>query len=277
MPAYVAGARYGVLLIGFSEQERTLFASLFKVSGAYREWKEEMDGKPDCVLLDMETEVARAWYERDRQTALDLRIVAVCQPVPGTGFVATETGFAASISRPLRWSGILETLGSVISCNRNSDVAVASNSTPSRPLPEPELALKSATPRIYKTVASALIVNPNPKGWRYITGELAARGYRVDHVSTGEAAVLLLANFRYNAVFVETHLPDEDGVGICRMLKQSQGRRKVTTIILSTNRKAVDRIRASFVGCDAYLSAPVDADELHRTLDRLLPEYVLDQ
>ncbi|MDB5823815.1 MAG: response regulator [Herminiimonas sp.] len=280
MPAHIAAVRYGVLLIGFSEQERTLFASLFKVSGAYREWKDDMEGKPDCVLLDIGTDVAQSWYERDRPKAPHPPVIAVGNATPATGIAAT-------ISRPLRWSIVLETLESVTGSSANNGVAVqtelgslatslkAGTALKSAVL-EP-VAVKPATPRVYKTVATALIVNPNPKGWRYITGELAARGYRVDHVCTGEAAVLLLANFRYNAVFVEMLLPDEDGVGICRMLKQSQGRRKVSTIILSTNRKAVDRIRGTFLGCDAFLRAPIDADELHRTLDRLVPEYVLEQ
>jgi CheY-like chemotaxis protein len=299
MPAPVADARYGVLLIGFSDLERTLFTSLFKVSGAYREWKSEMEGKPDCILLDLETEPARLWYERVDQEPLDRPIVAVGYDAQGSSIAdtpttdtritdtritatritatrITATRIAATLTRPLRWSGILTTLESVIANSRhNGDVPSREPATLAA-VPEPDVTPKPATPRKYKTIATALIVNPNPKGWRYITGELAARGYRVDHVSTGEAAVLLLANFRYNAVFVEMLLPDEDGVAICRMLKQSLGRRKVTTIILSTKRKAVDRIRGTFVGCDAFLSAPVDADELQRTLDRLVPEYILD-
>jgi CheY-like chemotaxis protein len=277
MPVHIPAARYGVSLIGFSEHERTLFASLFKLSGACREWKEGMEGKPDCILLDLETQEARDWYDRNYQRGAEFPIVAVGHASPATGISATRPGINATITRPLRWSGVLETLKSVIATSQTPGVAIATEPVTLPGPPEPDLALKGATLRTYKTIACALIVNPNPKGWRYITGELAARGYRVDHVSTGEAAVLLLANFRYNAVFVETHLPDEDGIGICRMLKQSQSRRKVTTIILSRHRKAVDRIRASFVGCDAILSAPVDADELHRTLDRLVPEYVLEQ
>lgn len=270
MPAHVAGPRYGVLLIGFTAQERILFASLFKVSGAYQDWNEAMPGKPDCIVLDVEQNESRLWYDLDNLKTQGVPIIAI-----GTTMLGPR--ITASVTRPLRWSGILETLESVIANSKNNGVPAPSQSTTLLAKSDPDGVVQSPLPRIYKTVATALIVNPNPKGWRYITGELAARGYRVDHVSTGEAALLLLANFRYNLVFVETQLPDEDGVGICRMLKQSQGRRKVTTIILSTNRKTVDRIRGTFAGCDAFLSAPLEADELQRTLDRLVPEYVLEK
>jgi two-component system cell cycle response regulator len=270
MPAHIAGPRYGVLLIGFSTQERTLFASLFKVSGAYQDWNEGMRGKPDCILLDVEQNEARLWYDLDEIKTQGVPVIAIGSAMPGNRITA-------SITRPLRWSGILETLGSVVANSKSNGVPVSSQSTTLLARPDLDPAMQSSLPRVYKTMATALIVNPNPTGWRYITGELSARGYRVDHVSTGEAALLLLANFRYNLMFVETQLPDEDGVGICRMLKQSQGRRKVTTVILSTNRKTVDRIRGTFAGCDAFLSAPIDADELQRTLDRLVPEYVLEK
>jgi CheY-like chemotaxis protein len=131
--------------------------------------------------------------------------------------------------------------------------------------------------RIYKTVGAVLVVNPKPTGWRHITAEVASLGYRVDHVSTGAAAALLLANFRYNCVIVETQLPDQEGFELCKMLKKTQGRRRTASIILSTSRNPLDRIKSKYVGCDAFISTPIDRDELARTLRKFLPEYILQE
>jgi two-component system cell cycle response regulator len=264
------GTTMSIALVGFDRHDHTVLKSLFKISGIYHEWESSSLTRPDCILLDADQDEAHFWYDEEMQNRSGVPIVTV-----GT----VSLGNAVThIPRPFRWGQVLETLELAIEQSRQgrSDSLKALSTTldgPSSGASDPASAL---LPRIYNTMPAALIVNPNPKGWRYVTGELARRGYRVDHVSSGAAAVLLLANFRYNLVFVETHLPDEDGVGICRMLKQAHGRRRIAAIILSTNRKAVDRIRGKFAGCDAFISTPVDPDELRRTLDKLVPEYELE-
>jgi twitching motility two-component system response regulator PilG len=129
---------------------------------------------------------------------------------------------------------------------------------------------------VFKTIGAVLVVNPKPTGWRHITAEVASLGYRVDHVSTGAAAALLLANFRYNCVIVETQLPDQDGFDLCKFLRKQGGRRRTASIIVSTSRNPLDRIKSKYAGCDAFISTPVDRNELARTLKRLLPEYILE-
>jgi twitching motility two-component system response regulator PilG len=221
--------------------------------------------------VNVDDEESRIWCDLEQINPTGAPIIAIGAEVCGNSI-------AAHIKRPFHWVQILETLELVLKQQRDPvrNHAAAFSTTLLAPANLPDMPERSA-PKIFKTVPAVLIVNPNPKGWRYITGELSSRGYRVDHVSTGAAAVVLLANFRYNLVFVETELPDEDGVGICKLLKQAQGRRRTTAIVLSTSRKAVDRIRGSFAGCDAFISTPIDPEELSRTLNKLVPEYVLEE
>ncbi|MDQ9170816.1 response regulator [Oxalobacteraceae bacterium R-40] len=263
--------KISIALIGVSKHERTVLTSLFKISGIYQEWKEDSSTPASCVLLDSDDPEGRLWYDAEMQRPSGIPIVTI-----GSFYLGNNV--AAHLLRPFRWGQALEALKQAIEqSSRRELIPQHALSTTFCAVSDTMDAAISTQLRVYRTQAAALVINPNPKGWRYITAELGQRGYRVDHVSTSAAAVLLLANFRYNLVFVEAHLPDEDGIAICKLLKQSQARRRTTAIILSTDRKAVDRIRGTFSGCDVFISKPVDPDELQRVLDKLAPEYVLDE
>lgn len=271
--------------------------SLFKVSGNYREWQEDSKGQPDYVLMDVDAETGRACADRELEHPSGSPIVAVGAEVSGKSI-------AAYIPRPFRWADVLNTLASVTKTmhpptNREVnakpaepqplvDVSAGKSFSDAPAAPTDDLSGDASSisisdvrgaddkPRIYKTIGAVLVVNPNPKGWRHVSAEVASLGYRVDHVSTGAAAALLLANFRYNCVIVETQLPDQDGFDLCKLLKKTEGRRRTATIVLTTSRNPIDRIKSKYVGCDAFISKPIDREELARTLKRFLPEYTLE-
>jgi CheY-like chemotaxis protein len=267
---YDSKTKIFIALIGISTHERTVLTSLFKISGIYQEWKEGASTPARCVLLDSDDPEGRLWYDAELQKPSGIPIVTI-----GSFYLGNNV--ATHLLRPFRWGQVLESLEQAIEGRGGRALAPQDALSTTFCAVSDTMDAAMFTPRTYKTQPAALVINPNPKGWRYITAELGQRGYRVDHVSTSAAAVLLMANFRYNLVFVEAHLPDEDGVAICKLLKQSQSRRRATAIILSTDRKAVDRIRGTFAGCDIIISKPVDPDELHRALDKLAPEYVLTE
>jgi twitching motility two-component system response regulator PilG len=286
-----------IALVGFNDRERLLMNSLFKVSGNYREWQEDSKGQPDYVLMDVDAETGRACADRELEHPSGSPIVAVGAEVSGKSI-------AAYIPRPFRWADVLNTLASVTKTmhpptNREVnakpaepqplvDVSAGKSFSDAPAAPTDDLSGDASSisisdvrgaddkPRIYKTIGAVLVVNPNPKGWRHVSAEVASLGYRVDHVSTGAAAALLLANFRYNCVIVETQLPDQDGFDLCKLLKKTEGRRRTATIVLTTSRNPIDRIKSKYVGCDAFISKPIDREELARTLKRFLPEYTLE-
>jgi CheY-like chemotaxis protein len=292
-----------IALVGFNDRERLLMNSLFKVSGIYREWQQDRKTQPRCVLMDVDEETGRACADRELEHPSGSPIVAIGAEVFGKSI-------AAYIPRPFRWADILNTLATVTKSKHrsiDSDVDALCSAQPSladsppdsSPAPSDDLSddtsnisiadvpvadvafadVPSATdkPRIFKTVGAVLVVNPKPTGWRHVTAEVASLGYRVDHVSTGAAAALLLANFRYNCVIVETQLPDQEGFELCKMLKKTQGRRRTASIILTTSRNPIDRIKSKYVGCDAFISMPIDREELARTLKKFLPKYKLQE
>jgi CheY-like chemotaxis protein len=285
-------ATVDIALVGFSDHERLVMNSLFKVSGAYREWQDDQRTQPHCVLMDVDEETGRACADMELEHPTGAPIVSIGTEVAGKSI-------AAHIPRPFRWVDILNTLASVtkskhepadpgmdlspatiLALTEKPSNTIIPDVAPAAPAPAEYKSSTSTAAirkgvRVYKTIGAVLVVNPNPKGWRHISAEVASLGYRVDHVSTGAAAALLLANFRYNCVILETQLPDQEGFELCSLLKKTEGRRRTATIILTNSRSPIDRIKSKYVGVDAFISKPVNRDELAKTLRRLLPEYVL--
>lgn len=259
-----------VALVGFDQHERTLLASLFSVSSAfgshaYREWKPDQKPRPDCVLLDRE-EQSEDLEQGDAS--------AVSVAVGGTK-AEENPPVVMRIHRPFRCSEILQMLDNAIAIWRHHDSTCDASNASAATLHlssggvDADAAVKPC--KRFKTAPAVLVINPNPVGWRYITARLAESGYRVDHVSSGERALTLLAEYRYNGIILEPMLPDMDGFEICKLVKRSGDRRRTSTIILTTSRNPVDRIRGTAVGCDAFFSRPIYQEQLRGTLEKLLP------
>lgn len=263
--------------VGFSQRDRTLFASLFKVSQyrpfIYREWKKEDDGQPVCLLIDADDPEGRIRCE------LESLRPARC-PVIGIG-VELPKGlpFAGHIKRPIRWAEVLHAIDVALNIpvTATADPGKAAQfSEASNELEIEQIDAwydRSAPPKVFKSDPAVLVVDPDPTGGNYISAKLAGSGYRVDHVASAAEAIGLLAQSRYNCVIHEMDLPDKTGLELCALLKQRQDRRRTASIILTANQNPLDRVRAVSAGCDAFLNKPIQPQMLLRTLEKFLPDW----
>src|SRR4051812_40639959 len=96
-----AGSMMNISLVGFSGQERMVIVSLFKVSGIYQEWQEDMPSPPDCVLLNVDDEGSRVWHDEQQRKPKRIPVIAI-------GRHSMGNSVAAHITRPFRWVQILE-------------------------------------------------------------------------------------------------------------------------------------------------------------------------
>lgn len=267
-----------VEIVGFKPHERVLIASMFKVSEmrtrAYREWQPDQKPRPDCVLIDIE----------DKEARLRLDLASVRKkggPIITIGTAPAEKSNAsAHIQRPIRWAGILHTLDTVLGEIAEPPVSgqqVEEFSKRANNLEIEELEPwydRSQPPKEFLTDAAVLVVDPDPVISKFISKKLANSGYRVDHATTVTQAADLIKSSRYNCIVLEMDLPNEDGMKFCKLIKQSPDRRRRTAvIILTANRNIVDRMRGSLAGCDAYLSKPIDSNNLLTTLEKFLPNW----
>jgi len=89
---------------------------------------------------------------------------------------------------------------------------------------------------------------------------LRQEGHVVDWVHNGGAALAALSTSSFSALVLDLGLPDSDGLGLLRRLRQSG---RATPVVIVTARDRVsDRIGGLDAGADDYLIKPFDIDEL---------------
>jgi len=89
---------------------------------------------------------------------------------------------------------------------------------------------------------------------------LRQEGYVVDWVRNSGAALAALSTSSFSALVLDLGLPDSDGLGLLRRLRQSG---QATPVVIVTARDRVsDRIGGLDAGADDYLIKPFDIDEL---------------
>jgi twitching motility two-component system response regulator PilG len=120
-----------------------------------------------------------------------------------------------------------------------------------------------------------MVVDPDIAARRYMAAKFIDLKYRVDYAESGEQALEMIKDHRYNAIFVETNLPGIDGYEMCRILKARPDRRRIALVFVSARSSTFDRVKGAMAGCDAYLAKPIDQDKLVSTLDKFLPHWRL--
>ncbi|MBV8405351.1 MAG: response regulator [Gammaproteobacteria bacterium] len=89
---------------------------------------------------------------------------------------------------------------------------------------------------------------------------LRQAGHAVDWVQNGAAARAAVSAWTFGAIVLDLGLPDGDGMGMLRWLRQEGG---LTPVVIVTARDRIgDRIAGLDAGADDYLIKPFDIDEL---------------
>ncbi len=127
----------------------------------------------------------------------------------------------------------------------------------------------------FRTEAAVMVVDPDIAARRYMAAKFIDLKYRVDYAESGEQALEMIKDHRYNAIFVETALPGIDGYEMCRIIKARPDRRRIAVVFVSSRSSTFDRVKGAMAGCDAYLAKPIDQDKLVATLDKFLPNWRL--
>lgn len=113
-----------------------------------------------------------------------------------------------------------------------------------------------------------LVVEDNERLAGFVSANLARSGFVVDHFATLSEAETALATTRYEAIVLDLGLPDGDGVGLLKRLRQAGD---TTPLLVLTARDGIgDRVAGLNAGADDYLVKPFASEELVARLRALL-------
>jgi two-component system, OmpR family, response regulator len=110
-----------------------------------------------------------------------------------------------------------------------------------------------------QTKSHILMVEDDADIARSTTRFLAGNGFRVSHVADGRAMDKLLKDSRVDLILLDLMLPGEDGLSICRRLRNTV---QVPVIMLTALGEEMDRVVGLETGADDYLPKPFSTREL---------------
>jgi len=113
-----------------------------------------------------------------------------------------------------------------------------------------------------------LLVEDNERFAALLAQGLAAAGFTVDVLATGDDAAAVLETSRFDVVVLDLGLPDRDGLDV---LAEMRRRGDATPVLILTARGSLkDRVTGLQSGADDYLVKPFALEELVARLQALL-------
>jgi len=119
--------------------------------------------------------------------------------------------------------------------------------------------------------ARALVVEDNPINQEVAAQLLELAGLRVDVASEGAQALALVAREAFDIVLMDVQMPTMDGLQAAARIRALPDRRALPIVAMTANAFGEDRTACLAAGMNDYLSKPVNARTLYRTLLRWLP------
>ena len=115
---------------------------------------------------------------------------------------------------------------------------------------------------------NVLIVDDSDVALKFMQSRLRHFGYESKLARSGEEALTMTAKDDYQFVFMDVMMAGLDGYQTCRAIKQNKGKRPtIPVVVMLTSRGGtIDKIRGSMSGCDAYLTKPLNEQQLGMVL-----------
>jgi two-component system chemotaxis response regulator CheY len=123
-----------------------------------------------------------------------------------------------------------------------------------------------------RTPPHFLIVEDSPAVRQVLSLHLRRfRGSRVSEASNGAEAVGKLSAGGIDLVLTDINMPVMDGLKLVSLVRSNPQLKDIPIIIITTKGAEEDRERGLALGANAYLPKPIQASELLRTIEKLLP------
>jgi len=274
-PAHIRGMR--VLVVDDTEVNRRIFERQLVSIGVEADFAS--DGEAglaalrensrhyDAIILDhmmpgMDGEAfARAAYADPELGEVPIILASSSTIRKSKKFDDTE--FADVLVKPVSIAQLREALGEIYEAREEMETAAAQASNARGGGANAEK-MPSAGP---DRPVRLLIAEDNHINQRFLSILLGKDGYRVDVVGNGVEAVEAVRNRPYDAVLMDIHMPEMDGMeatAAIRNLKDARG--GIPIVAVTADAMSGDKERFLAAGMDGYISKPVRVEELREIL-----------
>lgn len=122
--------------------------------------------------------------------------------------------------------------------------------------------------------SSILVVDDSVAVRKQLRTMLESKGHQVTEADSAELAIELASLRHFSCILMDVIMPGMSGYDACRQIKATVKKignparnvRAAPVVMLTSRTSPFDRIKGKMAGCDAYLTKPIDADQLHETL-----------
>jgi len=119
-------------------------------------------------------------------------------------------------------------------------------------------------------MTTALIVEDSLTDRNLLTTYLQKAGLTVKTAQSCEEAIAIIEQVSLDVVFLDVVLPGQSGFEFCRDLKTNESTQNIPIVICSTKDTDADKLWGSMLGANAYLTKPVDQQQLNKTVEQLI-------
>ena len=260
-----------VALVGFTSFERATFESFFRLASRRSPAYAYSDRLDDCELVIADSDRESVMVELAAAGKLDRALLIGAQRRHG----------ALQLPRPMNLMAVMRALDRL--CDPAAGPALAelrASGLPTAPVlvavaeavTEPGTLSEPPPLREAVVMDHILVVDDSDVALRFMTKRLNRFGYEIHLARSGEDALRRMDGQHFEFVFLDVMMDGMDGYQTCKLIKKRgypNGRPPPTVVMVTSLTGAMDKMRGTLAGCDAYLTKPlVDNDLLKIIGDR---------
>ncbi|MCB0153358.1 MAG: response regulator [Anaerolineae bacterium] len=105
-----------------------------------------------------------------------------------------------------------------------------------------------------------LYIDDDENNMRLMKRVLEADGYQVALAANGLTGLMQANKERPDLVLLDLYMPDMNGHEVARCLRRMETTRTVPIVIVSASSSPRDKLLSIQVGCDGYITKPINVD-----------------
>ena len=221
---------------------------------------------PDFIILDYHmpemngVEVAQRLREHEALSEIPVLMLTSIS-FQGKMRELRECGVNAQLRKPVKQSALQDTLRRLVGGPITPEMRLLPGTNSKREI-GPELANKRDQTMI-------LVVEDNSVNQRLAQAILSRSGYRCKVADHGQEALEMIQEEHFDVVLMDCQMPVMDGFAASRAIREREAQNggHIPIIAMTANVMRGDAEKCLAAGMDAYLSKPISAELLCKTLD----------